>query len=606
MPAASALPLTVLITLSLLLTGCGEREPKPRQPDAESRRSLGQGDIIGFHDSGAHGWLGIPYAAPPTGALRWRAPRRPEAWTGVRQAVEFGAACPQIGTPLGGAPADVSGELWGDEDCLFLNVYAPARPADAEGRRLPVMVWIHGGGNTVGHSGFYDGAHLAAAHDTVVVTLNYRLGPLGWFLHPALADGADDPRDASGNYGTLDLIRALEWVQEHITAFDGDPDRVTIFGESAGGTNVVSLLVSKLAEGLFHGAIVQSGSTGSTAAAEAANYRDDPERPGAEFSSREVVLRVFENDSCDLSCARDQADALPSSELAARLRDLSGAELFALYRSGERLLGPASPAVLRDGHVLPAEPFLEVLEDPDAFHRVPVMLGTNRDEPKIFMAFNPDHVVRVMGLPIWRRDARLYDLHAEYGALAWQLRGVTEPAARLHAAGVPVWTYRWDWDEQGRRFGIDLSALLGAAHGLEIPFVFGHFDVGRQTSLIYHDRNAQGRLALSARMMAYWAGFARDLDPGRGADGAGALWAPATAADGPTFLHLDTDAGGGIRMTDERLDHAGFIERLANDDRFADAAERCAVFEASFRFDGDVRLGAAAEQLGCRGRTPET
>lgn len=587
----------------LALAGCAsEDEAPPPQADRDSLRQVAQGELIGFASGDAHAWRGIPFAAPPRDDLRWRAPRPAESWTGTREALEFGNACPQIASPLGGAPADLTGELWGDEDCLFLNVYAPKRSREAlpsGNERFPVLVWIHGGGNTVGHSGFYNGAPLAAAHDVVVVTLNYRLGPVGWFLHPALNDAAENPRDASGNYGTLDLLHALEWVRDNIAAFGGDPERVVVFGESAGGTNIFSLLVSPLADGLIHGAIVQSGGTGSASAAQAMNYRDDPDTPGANFSSREIVLRTLLDATCDRSCARERAAGAGSDEIATRLRSLDVTELFALYRDGESLLGPASPTVIRDGYVLPERPFIDVLDDPDAYLNVPMVLGTNRDEPKIFMVFSPENVVRIAGLPLWRRDARLYDLQAEYGALAWQLRGVTEPAARLRAADVPVWAYRWDWDEQGRRFGIDLSALLGAAHGLEIPFVFGHWDVGRLSGLLFHERNREGREALSARMMAYWAGFARDLDPGRGADGAGPPWQPWQGQSGPTFIHLDTEAGGGIRMSDEHLTHADVIDRLANDARFNDSEERCRVFDSSFRFSADARLYADAERLGC-------
>ncbi|MCC5872999.1 MAG: carboxylesterase family protein [Gammaproteobacteria bacterium] len=588
---------SLLLPMLALLAACGGSDPAPApSADPDSQRQLGQGNIIGFTAGDAHAWLGIPFAAAPVGDRRWRAPQTAPGWSGTREALHFGHACPQIASPLGGAPEDLTGQLWGEEDCLFLNVYAPRHESGALPGNLPVMVWIHGGGNTVGHSGFYDGGPLAAAHDVVVVTVNYRLGPLGWFAHPVLDDG--DPLDASGNYGILDLQFALEWVQDNIAAFGGDPDRVTVFGESAGGTNIFALLVSPLSTGLFHGAIVQSGGTGSVSVERARNVSDDPTAPGAAFSSSEVLLRLLGGDQCDRSCARAQLDAT-SDELAGRLRGLDTAGLFALYSDGDGLLGPASPTVIRDGHVLPEREFLDVLDDPGSFHAVPMILGTNRDEPKIFMVFSPDHVVRIAGLPLWRRDARLYELTAEYGGLAWQLRGVTAPAARLRQAGVPVWAYRWDWDEQGRRFGINLSALLGAAHGLEIPFVFGHWDVGRLSGLLFHERNAPGREALSARMMAYWAGFAHDLDPGRGADGQGPVWQRLSGGEGVSFLHLNTEDSGGIRMSREHLDHDQLIDRLATDERFLDDEERCEVLFSSFRFGGDPRLAEDARRLGC-------
>lgn len=600
-PAAALSGLPLLLFLLSLLAACAGQEP-PRaapEPDPATRVATAEGDLLGFVDAhGAHAWRGIPYARPPEGPLRWRAPLPPEPHSEPLQALAFGAVCPQIGSPLGGAPPEATGKLWGAEDCLFLNVSAPPGARSD----LPVMVWIHGGGNTAGHSGFYDGGPLAITHDLIVVTLNYRLGPLGWLRHPALA--GESEADASGNYGTLDIIRALEWIRANIGAFGGDPDAVTVFGESAGATNIASLLVAPPAAGLFRGAIMQSGSTSSASAADATNYRDDDAAPGRRSSSAELLLRSLASGQpqgappCDRACLRARADAMNLAEQESTLRSLSLAELFALYADGSGLLGPDSPTVIRDGVVLPAEPFIELFGDPERFHAVPMILGTNRDEPKIFMAFDPEQVVRVAGLPLWRRDARRYDLRAEYGALAWKLRGVDAPAQRLHAAGIPVWTYRWDWDEQGRFAFVDLSALLGAAHGLEIPFVFGHFDVGPQSGLLFHDDNAEGRLALSARMMAYWAGFARDLDPGRGADGAGPMWQRFDPGAGRTFLHLDTGSDG-IRMDSARVDLSGLVERLRTDARFESGEERCAVFASSFRFDGSPDLVAAARKLGC-------
>lgn len=589
----------ILLILALAtLAGCGgSKATPPPSADPASLRQLEQGAIVGFQAGDAQIWRGIPFAAAPVGDLRWRAPRPAPGWAGTREALSFGHPCPQIASPLGGAPEDLTGQLWGEEDCLFLNVYAPRREGNAAPPGLPVMVWIHGGGNTVGHSGFYNGAPLAAAHDVVVVTVNYRLGPLGWFLHPALDDG--DPLDASGNYGILDLQSALQWVRDNIAVFGGNPERVTVFGESAGGTNIFALLLSPLSEGLLHGAIVQSGGTASSSAANALNLQDDANAAGARFSSSEVLLRLLGHDQCDRRCARNLLDSSAPDDLAGRLRELDTGGLFGLYSDGEGLLGPASPTVIRDGHVLPEPAFIDLMDDPDSFLQVPMILGTNRDEPKIFMVFSPDNVRRLAGLPLWRRDPRLYDLQAEYGALAWQLRGVTEPAVRLRDAGVPVWAYRWDWDEQGRRFGVDLSGLLGAAHGLEIPFVFGHWDVGRLSGLLFHARNAEGREALSARMMAYWAGFARDLDPGRGADGQGPAWQPWDGGQGVSFLHLDTEASGGIRMSREHLDHEQLMVRLASDDRFRNDDERCRVFLSSFRFGTDPRLPEDARRLGC-------
>lgn len=209
------------------------------------------GLISGQSGDGYYYYLGIPFAAPPVGELRWKPPQPVEPWSGVRECTEFGPACPQPLLPFAGFEFDTM-----DEDCLYLNVWTPAKsPNDC----LPVMVLIHGGGFFSGSASqpFFDGAPLAKK-GVVFVGINYRLGPLGFLAHPELAE--ESPEGLTGNYGLLDQIAALKWVQRNIAAFGGDPSRVTIFGESAGGMSVSALLLSPMAEGLFHRAIAQSGS----------------------------------------------------------------------------------------------------------------------------------------------------------------------------------------------------------------------------------------------------------------------------------------------------------------------------------------------------------
>ncbi len=220
------------------------------------------GAIKGVGDSrSTWAWKGIPYAKPPVGDLRWKAPRPPVPWNGVRVADRFGSQAMQS-IPILGA--------WGSEDCLYLNVW---RPQNTE-VSLPVYLFVHGGGNSIGTASYadYHGQVVAAASDMVYVSINYRLGVFGWFHSPPLAEG-ESPEDASGNYGTLDIIQALRWVRQNIAAFGGDPDRVTLAGESAGAFNILSLLVSPLAEGLFQRAVIESGITAiqSLAVADAAS-----------------------------------------------------------------------------------------------------------------------------------------------------------------------------------------------------------------------------------------------------------------------------------------------------------------------------------------------
>ena len=296
----------VLAAGVLLALGCRPGGQLPNydtvrgKPDPQALRSVSTGTLVGFEDrKHTHAWLGIPYAAPPVGPLRWRAPRPAAAWAGARSSVRFGAPCPQIGNPISATPHSTQGQVVGSEDCLTLNVWSRAHaPEDVPrgAQRRPVMVWIHGGGNSIGTSATYESVrNLVAKHDVVVVTVNYRLGVLGWFRHPALESDGETPEDRSGNYGTLDLLQALGWVKENISVFGGDPGNVTLFGESAGGMNIYALLVSPLAKGLFHRAIAQSGLPSSYAVSEAQNYRDAPE-PGHQLSSRELVNELLQRD----------------------------------------------------------------------------------------------------------------------------------------------------------------------------------------------------------------------------------------------------------------------------------------------------------------------
>ncbi len=574
--AAFRLAVAALLALALA-AGCGE----PAGPDPASLRLVPEGPVLGRVGAyGAHEWLGLPYAAPPVGERRWRAPAPPLAWEGTREALRFGAACSQFASPLGGDDSAEVGTPVGREDCLFLNVYAPAQPPESipQGdERWPVMVWIHGGGNTIGTTRFYDGGRLAAEEGVVVVTVNYRLGAFGWFRHPALAEGAG-AEERSGNFGTLDLIAALRWVQDRIAAFGGDPQRVTIFGESAGGTNVVSLLVSPLARGLFQRAIVQSGSTRSVDAATATNWADDPQ-PGDPHSAREAAasLWVDAGRAPDRAAARAALEALPPAELAAWLRARSAEAVLTAYRDGDRGQGMVDlPRLIRDGTVLPKAPFEERLAA-GAVAPVPVVLGTNRDESRLFVFVDPEHVTRWFGIWPQVHDPERYFRIARIRSELWKVTGADAPAAALVRAGRgPVFAYRFDWDEEPSLLGADLGALLGAAHGFEIPFVFGHFNLGRQGRVLFTRGNRAGREALSAAMRSWWAAFARDGDPGRGLRGELPAWRPWNPAPGaPKFLVLDTPEGGGSRMSPHALTLDRVVAEIEQDPSLSTPALRC-------------------------------
>ena len=553
---------------------------------------------------GSHVWLGVPFAEPPIGERRWRSPEPTQRWTGVREALEFGSPCAQIASPFGGVVDREAGSFAGDEDCLYLNVYAPALAESAIPRgadRLPVMVWIHGGSNVIGHASFYDGGNLAQRQNVVVVTINYRLGPLGWFRHAALRDTASDAREASGNFGTLDQILALRWVRENIAAFGGDPGNVTIFGESAGGRDVLALLLSPLAKDLFHRAIAQSGSVRDLSVEPAEQFSDAPE-PGHRNSSNEVIARLLIADGTapDRSAARQTLDGMRPIEVASYLRRVDPEALLAAYETEPEEGLAGVPNVFGDGVVLPSQPVLERFATPGGFNAVPVMLGTNKDENKTFMFPNPKYVRRWLPIFPRLRDEASYNATAAALTSAWKLAGADAPAGAMQRGGwSDVYVYRWDWDEEPTLLGADLSVMLGAGHGFEIPFVFGHWFLGPSADVVFTDDNAPGREALSAHMMSYWTAFARAGRPGRGRAGDLPEWTAwgARSARAPGFMVLDTEAGGGLRMSSEALTAQDVIAQVEADPHLGSGEARCAVYrQVERRLNGIGESFPAAEQ----------
>ncbi|MBN2627943.1 MAG: carboxylesterase family protein [Spirochaetales bacterium] len=289
------------------------------------------------------------------GDLRWKAPEDPDPWSGVRDASEYGG----IGVQYDGNPVGEQ-KVIGSEDCLYLNIWRP----QSQERDLPVYFWIHGGGNTIGSSRDNEGMSISGRGDMIVVTIQYRLGPFGWFTHPSMRTGEDRLGD-SGNYGTLDIIKALEWVRDNISAFGGDPDNVTIAGESAGGLNVFTMIISPLAEGLFHKAMIQSGDFWTTSMSEA------DEDGGMVL---EAMLKA------------DSLEETPDNDVASYLRGKSADEIMNAYVPGAAGLIDQRLGAYLDGIVLP-ESGIGALSDPAGYNRVPMIIGANRDERKLFNFF---------------------------------------------------------------------------------------------------------------------------------------------------------------------------------------------------------------------------
>lgn len=589
---ALVLVIATLVVASLWYFSRFSEETKHPTALPQTERTTATGEVMGFLDNGSFAWLGIPYAEPPVDALRWRAPQPAKPWKIVRSAVEFSNQCPQL---------DFSGETSGAEDCLYLNVWAPMESKSPK----PVMVFIHGGGNHIGstETPLYRGARFAREQEVVLVSLNYRLGPLGWLRHPALHNAeSDSPADISGNYATLDIIAALDWVQKNIGNFDGDPNNVTIFGESAGGFNVLSLMVSPLATDKYHKAIVQSGGMTLIPPTTAENYHDDP-TPGHPLSARELTnkLLVQQELAEDRTTAKTLQQGMPAGELREFLRSRTAEQLLlaqdltiAEPDPEEKLDGEPRPFVLADaapsrtpyifgdGHVLPANAQLDtLLANSESYNVTPIILGSNRDEVRLFMAFSSGYTNRLFNFPVKIADSQRYERDSQYGSNLWKADGVDELAIKLTATqGASVFAYRFDWDEMRSLLALNTSKLLGASHAMELPFVFGNFNLADKT-LLFKDRNA--RHTLSQSMMSYWAEFAHSGNPGRGRDGTLTQWKPwpsdSTAQD--RVLLLDSENDGGIAMSTTLVTRSSVANDLAADTRFSEA-EKCQLAQRMF------------------------
>src|SRR6266568_6703721 len=448
------------------------------------------GKVQGYEQGAISVWKGIPFAKPPTAQLRFRAPQPPEPWRGVRETTAFSPMAPQVPTMGASMVGALGAERAVDqrpmsEDCLSLNIWSPA--ADQEKR--PVMVYIHGGAFTLGSASdpWYDGTSFAANHNIVVATLNYRLGILGFVYLKDLA-GAD--AGYTGNCGLLDQIAALEWVREHIAAFGGDPDQVTVMGESAGAMSIGALLGMKASQGLFQRAILQSGAAGFL-----------PTRPQATHVAQALLAKL----------------GLETSQLAA-VADVPLETLLKVQPElGREFGGIQAYSPMIDGETLPQHPSAMIAQGSAA--HVAILAGTNRDEWRLFaMMSGGPKVDEVRLKQLFGDEAKpALTIYTEARAdkspeLAW-IDMMSDmvfrmPAIRLAEAqvklGAPVWMYRFDWESPA--FG----GVLGAAHAMDIPFVFNTLDVGLSRTFT---GDSPTRQPLADRMHATWAAFIRSGTP---------------------------------------------------------------------------------------------
>ena len=503
---------TTVLSISLvLLTACGTKEKV--SPNALISTPQGPVQGISTDDQDIYNFKGLPYAAPPLGDLRWAAPMPAPKWNVTRIANTFGNRCMQ--------PSDVEGGFFSrlieghglgrlknflitravaaekptpmSEDCLYLNVRSGNLNKEA---KQPVMVWIHGGGHQFGSSDFnYYQNNALPKKDVVLVTINYRLGAMGYMAHPALSEA--DPNGVSGNYGTLDQIAALQWVKDNIRAYGGDPENVTIFGESAGGWSVTELMASPLAKGLFHKAIGQSGAS--------SYHMGQMEGDGVGWpSGYQTGSKVAAALGLDAPTAKELR-----AVSAKKLQSIVTAEMSEGFHH------------IRDGYVFPENVGLAFAKG--AYNKVPMLFGYNSDEGTLFFPDDPQPTV-------WLPDTKagdaaaltsqlskafpknaeklvgLYNLDTDFTEGGTQLMGdeifgvnIRYVARQNELQGVDSYLYYFS------RIPPSEKQTLGAFHAAEIPFVFGSYE-----PVLGQSKEDE---ALAELMQNYWVNFAKTGNP---------------------------------------------------------------------------------------------
>jgi len=514
---------------SVLLSSCVSTP----ESNSSIKINTSSGSVQGAIKRGIFFWEDIPYAVAPVGDLRWKAPREfvsPESFIESKE----GNGCLQEASIYAG----IQGEgIVGQEDCLYLDIQAPVNNLN---KRLPVMFWIHGGGNTSGVKDYYDFSEFIKQQQVIVVTINYRLGPMGWFTHPAI-QGPQNGLDKTSNFGTLDIIQALRWVQNNITEFGGDSDNVTIFGESAGGHNVLSLLSSPISNGLFHKAISQSGYTTTFTLKEA--FGSDLN--GDTVNELGSDLALSQNDLSGYGSIKKlyMEDPLKyGKEFQRYLRSIDGKDLFNAYNKISDDTFDRLPLLTRDGIVLHINGMRAGLVSSKNKKNIPVIAGSNKDELSLWLGTNQYFVkgsyplTKLIPIPkIEFRKEELYKLWVKTRSQGWKLRGVDHPLMDLEQAGYSsLFAYRFDWDDQKSSYFADFPSLIGAAHGFEISFITGDYKFGPIGRYVYP--KGVLRDEMQETMMNAWASFAKNGVPDTGK----LEWSRFTSKE-RAFLKLDSN-----------------------------------------------------------------
>jgi para-nitrobenzyl esterase len=527
---------------------------------------------------GGFTWLGVPFAKPPVGNLRWQPPQEPNPWKGVLKTQKYGNSCTQVGGMFGPTPEGGDyGDIWktffrpvGSEDCLYLNIWRPK----SQETNLPVIFFIHGGTNVVGTGAdaVYVGNSLANNTNAIVVTTNYRVGYLGWFYHPALNTG-DAIRD-SGNFGLLDLIQSLKFVKNNIANFGGDPGNVTIMGQSAGATNVYALIASPLAAGLFNKAIPLSGNVSSSSPTAAMN----------KANSVINALLIADGLAVDKASADAYRTAQSNDWIKNYLMSKTGSDLMSIqtdltggkWGTGVRVTDPgltsllwSAVALIADGTVLPTTiPLTNVIKAGN-FNKVPMLIGNTSEEGKLFSgAFKVDDFTRfdwmidtyrnggyssltlgdliddtiVTPLTVENYNEYIYSNPNHYSpgpSITTSLfvsLGTT--ALTSFYPQVPLYYYEFRWNKEPAPW----NDVYGAWHTEDLPFIFGNFTLNLD-SFGWSAANEPGRLALSDAMQKSIAAFVRTGDPNNSA--LGVTWDPWTPT-APRKMGFDASYDGAI------------------------------------------------------------
>jgi len=517
----------------------------------------------------------IPYAKPPKGYLRWKAPR--EISVPVKIFPKENNFCIQRPSNLGGADGD---EFFvGSEDCLYLDITVPNNKIN---QKLPVMLWIHGGGNTSGLKDLYDFSKMAYKHNVIIVRVNYRLGPIGWFTHPSI-QSFQQGEDKTSNFGTLDIIMALKWVNKNISKFGGDFNNVTIFGESAGGHNVLSLLVSKKAKGLFHKAISMSGYTTSISIEDA--YKPVEESSTSKYSSSKVIEKLLKK--------FDLAD-FPGKNINEQIRELLLTipieDFFEIYAN--RASYDELPLTTADGIVIPKIGLKKALTKKEYVNIVPTIAGSNRDEVKLWLAtatyfVDLDYsllgsILRIPKVDLSNEES--FEAFNYYRSSAWKIRGVDVPLKSLSKAGNnSLYAYRYDWDDHRQYVIADFKKLIGAAHATEIPLLTGNMDLvgGYPLSDLIYPPSISKRYT-SKNMMKFWTNFAKNGSPGESSNAV--IWEKyQNINDIANYLVIDKKKK--LMMVKNRTTFQSLIDELIDDNR-VNEQEKCVILLQMFTYVG--------------------